>query len=232
VNDNSLFEIGQLHGLRFISETSKPYELYKNIEMFLVKGHSINDKARNNVYKFKKFTMVLSLASGRLTIYTNNVDWLDELEGKLTYSLFIEIKENLKPFREEFRIPDRSLHTKRNYLDVQISQITMNYRSEVSTPPLAHSNFANNKIVLNSIFMAILDYIYNSGDSGISVPYYVKVTGSNYYQIKRYCEKLFEIGLVEKIGKSPASYLILKDRYKANLISIFVNIWKNLFSIG
>uniref|UniRef100_A0A7C3SQI9 Uncharacterized protein n=1 Tax=Dictyoglomus turgidum TaxID=513050 RepID=A0A7C3SQI9_9BACT len=204
------------HGYRFISRVSEPQKAYEELKPFLEKNYMPNDLGRNCVFKAEGMTIMLSLTKGKLTIYSSSgksetTKKLRELfkEESIQKEAISNLRLNKKEIRNHIGLP-----TKKGYCD---------YHYYENDPPSPSLNLPEK---LDGFDVRILCYTYENILAGTGL---YKRFGVTYHKFKRRLDKLARLRLLEKLGKSPALYTMIKDKERAYLVKEFIGLWNKLF---
>jgi hypothetical protein len=204
------------HGYRFVSRVSEPQKAYEELKPFLKKDYKPNDLGRNCIFKSEGMTIMLSLTKGKLTIYsssskTETIKKLRELfkEEGMQKEVIGNLRLNKKEIRNRIGLP-----TKRGYCD---------YQYYGDNPPSSSSNLQKK---LDDCDIVILYYVNKEGSVHTGLHERFSMT---YHKFKRRLDKLARLRLLEKLGKSPALYTMIKDKERAYLVKEFIGLWNKLF---
>lgn len=201
------------HGYRFVSRTTKAHELYELLREYMVKDFKENDKGKNCVFKIDNITLLLSLTSGKLTIYckSNKTGTRNKIRTIVSNQIIAaEIMNSLRLNKKEVR-NHIGLDTKRGYCD---------YIENQPLPP----KILQKKI--DELDIVILSYAERQISIGTNLH---KWLGMNYHKVNRRLDRLSKLRLLEKVDRSPATYEFPKDCGRSFLIREFISIWPKLF---
>jgi hypothetical protein len=198
--------------------TSKadPDKIRLCLKNFLPKEPNINDDAKNLVYnilntghKQEKLTLTLS-KTGKVTFYTHysEEDTLNIMKEFLNESIYEEIKNNWKPRRTEERRFDIEPISKSGYFEY-----VYNYGKNPSPLSKLQEMERVSKVLDLRKFscdMKILRFLYNRGFDQLTTKECERFDEKR-QTFRRNLDKLWEMRLLDKIGKRDVIYIPLKD---------------------
>ncbi len=220
--------IRETHAYRFVSKVSNPIELSRTLQSFLSKNYSEDDGGKNCTYRIDNLTIVLSLTSGRITLYANKKQDLNNLEKLLPSQLFGEIKDNLNQIRREIR-EYKPTGTKSGYSEDHIYTTNKIGRNRLPSASV-NLQFMQRKNNLDNLDINILRYIYRSSEKSLLLSIHSRFNVS-YHKLWRRAEKLYSLRLINKVGNSPALYVPIEEERKQSEIIELICRWEGLMPL-